>query len=85
MFHQRPSALLGLVSTGVPDHDAQRAFFLDRAVFLFGSALEEALEVAGEKSKTKKGREAKVAMELSKWLAEPGETRGRFRDPAARG
>jgi hypothetical protein len=63
--------------------DQPRAFYLDRAVFTFGTALEAELEKAGQtKGKTKR-TDAQIAMARNRVLATWLGTQ-RFADPARR-
>lgn len=62
------------------------AFYFDRAVYTFGSALEAELEQAGQSRGKSKKTETQIAMGrqqvLTRWL---GTGAGKFADPAKRG
>ena len=72
--------------TGVPEWDDQRTYFFDRAIWLFGSALEQDIETATKKIKRESSRESKQALVMARWMNDgtTDGTRGRFRDPAAK-
>lgn len=71
-----PSELLYITGTA-------KAFFFDRAVWLFGSTLEAEIETSTKNLTKAKAIEAKQQMVLSKWLA-PSGVKGLYRDPARR-
>lgn len=75
-FQCRPSELLGLQG------DAVTAFYVDRALYRFGTAIDAEMEKAAEKGKTDQSRAMKQQMVLNRWLRAEGG--GRFKDPAAR-
>lgn len=75
-YHCRPSELLGLQG------DPVTAFYVDRALFAFGTTIDSELEKAAEKGKTDASRAMKQQMVLNRWLRAEGG--GRFRDPAAK-
>lgn len=58
-----------------------RAFYFDRAVWMFGTTLEADLEAAGEGSSKPKVIKAKQQMVLATWM---GGGKGLYRDPARR-
>jgi hypothetical protein len=68
-FHCRPSDLYGI------EHPV-RAFFFDRAVYTFGTALESDLAASTEKSKKPAQAKAIRQRVMAKWL-------GGFREPSA--
>lgn len=75
----RPSAIYGV-------KPKITAFFFDRAVYTFGTTLEERLRKVAEGQKGQKAAERKAMMELNKWLNSGPtavKTKGRFRDPMA--
>lgn len=57
-----------------------RAFYFDRAVWLFGTTLEADLEAAADGVKKEKAARAKQQMVLATWLG----GKGMYRDPARR-
>lgn len=74
MMKVRPSSLLEIT-------EPLAAFNFDRAVWMFGSALEQELsEVDG---RTKHAREAKTQSIIDSWLPDQPKVK-RFADPAAR-
>lgn len=76
----RPSSLYGI-------SDKFTAFCFDRAVTMFGAALREEVENVTKKIKKQDQAERKAQMTINRWLSsadKPGETTGRFRDPAVR-
>lgn len=79
-YHCRPSELLAI------DHTVQ-AFYLDKAVFTFGTAFDADIEEHG-KSKGKKPNPKQDALRrqqrLQKWLTDE-DTPRRFRDPNVEG
>jgi hypothetical protein len=82
-YQQRPSALLGL-------SNPIEAYYLDRGVMHFGSALEDALQRATNPNSGNKRakplseaqRNQKTMETLSRWLGKEAVTR-QYRDPAA--
>jgi hypothetical protein len=68
---------------GVTDQPA--AFYLDRAVFTFGSALEAELDQVSQTKGKKKQSEGQIALArqqvMARWLG----TKRRFADPVKRG
>lgn len=70
-YHCRPSELYGI------EHPVQQLFF-DRAVWLFGSAVEADLNKASEKAKKTSQAQAARARVLAKWL---GDENAGFRKP----
>lgn len=71
-----PADIIGLT-------DGVAAYGLNRAVFLFGTSLEN--QIAEETAKLTKDSEIRARTDrvLQKWLAKPGEEpKGQFRDPA---
>lgn len=77
-FSCKPSDLMGVT-------DQPTAYYLDRAVFTFGSALEAELEKAGQQGKGRnKKSESQIAMAksriLAKWIGMQG-----FAEPTKRG
>jgi hypothetical protein len=75
-YQVRPSELLGLTNK-------LHSYFLDRAVFRFGGAIDEDLEIATRNVKTDSQRAQKQQMVLRRWDVIEEGTKGRFRDPAA--
>lgn len=75
-WNRRPSEIYGIT-------EPLAAWNFDRAVMYFGTSVEADIKIATEKAKTNKAARSKAQQVLNKWLAEPGETAGRFRDPAA--
>lgn len=71
---QTPSSLLDI-------RNPVRAFYFNRAVWVFGTTLEAHLESAAEGVKNEKRARAKQQMVLAVWL---GHTKGMYRDPARR-
>jgi hypothetical protein len=63
------------------ENKAQRYFF-NRAIWMFGSALDHQLEEVSNKTKSAGAARAKQALIVSQWLWEPG-AKGLFKDPAA--
>ncbi len=74
----RPSDLLRL-------SDGVLAYYFDRAVWTFGSAIQSEMDEAERKSKSSKSLPARQRMILNKWVPPPGgaTAKGRFKDPAA--
>jgi hypothetical protein len=76
-FRCRPSEILGVT-------EQPAAFYFDRAVFTFGSALESELEKAGQSKGKSKKTDSQIAMArqqiMARWLGTQ-----RFADPAKRG
>lgn len=61
------------------------AFYFDRAVWMFGQAVQSELDEVEAKSKNPKSTPSRQRMVLNKWIPAPaGKTTGRFRDPAIR-
>jgi hypothetical protein len=58
------------------------SFFLDRALFRFGTEIDAELEAVASKAKTERGRSTKQQLVLNRWLRTEGG--GRYKDPAAR-
>lgn len=86
-FHCRPSDIAGLDRTGIPEHDQQREYFLDRAVYRYGSALENDMREAENSAKNDTGRAAQRSRVFARWMNDTDgipSTVGRFRDPARR-
>lgn len=71
-YHCRPSELYGI------EHPVQQ-FYFDRAVWVFGSTVDNEVDKAGEKAKKPKAAEQARLRVLNKWLG--AETVG-FRAPA---
>lgn len=71
-----PSELLRIANSA-------KAFFFDRAVWLFGSTLEAEMEAVTKNVTKAKVAEAKQQAVLAKWLA-PSGVKGLYRDPARR-
>jgi hypothetical protein len=70
-----PASLLGI--------DNRIKFFcFNRAIWTFGSALDQQLEEVANKAKKPGSAKAKQSLILSQWLWEPG-AKGLFKDPAA--
>lgn len=65
-YRCRPSELLHI-------HDEVAAYHLDRAVAVFGTALDNELDERTEGAKTRKDARAKARLVLDKWLREPEE------------
>lgn len=67
--------------------DTVKAYFFDKAVFYFGSTVDADLE---ENSKSRSSKtpdkpevtKMKRESQLAKWLADEGDGKKRFRDPA---
>ena len=70
----RPSELMGI------QHDAV-AFYFDRVVAGIGTAIEQEIETAQQKSKNAAGAAVKAQLVLNKWLRAEGGAR--YRDPMA--
>jgi hypothetical protein len=68
-----PSKLYGL------KHPVE-AFYFDRAVFFFGTAMDADVEESTEK--VKKNRKAAIERRVSLWLDDDGNMPGRFASPA---
>lgn len=86
-FHCRPSELMNVCNTGVSEHDEQREYFLNRAVYHFGAAMENDMTEAENKETTDKARSLARAAVFARWMNDPEtkkSTAGRFRDPASR-
>lgn len=60
--------------------DEVAAFFFDRAVTLFGMAVEEDINQATKQAKTEQESQRKAGQILANWLG----VKQKFRDPAAR-
>jgi hypothetical protein len=73
-LRKSPSELLNII------HPV-RSFYFNRAVWVFGSSLEAALEAAAEGGKKEKIIKARQQMVLATWL---GPVKGMYRDPARR-
>ena len=58
------------------------AFYFDRAVWNFGATIEAQMDKITHKNE--KIAESKRRNLLNSWLSEPGEIRGRFKDPASK-
>lgn len=58
-----------------------RAYSFNRAVWLFGSTLQAALDEAGKEKRASTARMKQQAI-LNSWLDEPGR-KGLYKDPAA--
>lgn len=71
----RPSDLLSLTNR-------LHAFYFDRAVWLFGSTLENELELASENSKDVKTAKRDRQRVLDRWFPQQRNVKGRFKDPA---
>jgi hypothetical protein len=76
-YHCRPSELLGI-------SNKLHAYFLDRAVFYFGAAIDSDLEASTRTAKTDMQRQQKRNMVLNRWKVNAEGAKGRFRDPASR-
>lgn len=77
-YKTKPSELMHI-------EDEVTAYYLDRAVFTFGTALEAELDKAGQTKGKQKKSQTQVQMAkqmvLNRWLSDPGEQK--FADPAA--
>lgn len=73
---KRPSEILYLRSSLV-------AFYVDRAIWRFGSAIDAELSQAENNAKNEKAAMSKRLMILSKWIPESRNSKGMYRDPAA--
>lgn len=63
--------------------DQFTAWCFNRAVVMFGLAVEHDIDKATEKAKTTKDAQRKAKTTLEKWLREPDTEEGpKFRDPA---
>lgn len=71
----RPSELMGI------RHDAVALYF-DRVVVSIGTAIEQEIEEAQQKSKNPRGASMKAQLVLNRWLRAEGGAR--YRDPMAR-
>ena len=71
-YHSRPSELYGI------QHPVQ-AFFFDRAVFTFGSAIENDLKESTRKAKKQEQADRIRDRVMAKWLGPT--TPGVYRDP----
>jgi hypothetical protein len=60
------------------------AYYFDRAVWMFGSAVQTELDEVEAKSKNPKSVPSAKRMVLNKWIPAPigAPVRGRYRDPA---
>jgi hypothetical protein len=65
-------------------HDELTAWCFDRAVTMFGTAVEEDIEKAVSKVKGEANKRAAGLRAWRRWMNEKGSTKGLFRDPAAR-
>lgn len=75
-FNSRPSELLAL-------EDPLAAYYFDRAVFTWGTRVEQEIEAA-QSAKTEQGKAMKLAIVQSRWLgvnrfASPADNRQRQR------
>ncbi len=61
--------------------DDVTAWCFDRAVFHFGTSVEADIRNATDKCKDAKSANRKAEQVIRKWISEPGDTAGRFRDP----
>ena len=73
-YTTRPSAIYGV-------HDEVAAYSFDKAVYMFGSALEAELRHAGETAKSDAQANGKRQRVLAKWLG----VKAQYKDPAAGG
>lgn len=74
-YRSRPSEILGIT-------EQPTAYYLDRAVFVFGRSLEAALEEAGQSRGKQKKTQSQIAMARARVLATWLGTQ-RFADPMA--
>lgn len=71
---KQPSDLIGI-------RDPVKRFYVDRAIWMFGTQIENEMDEAGSKTKdSRQGQAARTAV-LNKYL-NPGLAVGQFRDPA---
>lgn len=73
-FSCKPSELLGIESQ-------PQAFYFNRAVFTFGTALEAELERAGQTRGKKKKNEQQIAMARQRVMTRWGIVEQKFADP----
>jgi Leucine-rich repeat (LRR) protein len=76
-YSRTPAELYGV-------KDEYAAWCFNRAVFLFGTTLQNEIDAVQNKAKNERQARFKTQNLLNKWLYLPGEdVKGRFKDPAA--
>jgi hypothetical protein len=73
-FSCRPSQLLAI-------NDELHAYWFDRAIMLFGRAVEHDMEEARSESKTDAEAQRRQALSFGSWMRDPNE-KPKFKDPA---